>query len=370
MADRIYALTGNSVSTSWTLPHFLWVRETEPELWKTVRHICFSKDSILHWLTGKWVTDPATAVASLLFDINLMSWSAELCSVLGIPPDSMRGMLPCVRAADTCAGSILPQIAAEFGLPAAVSVLTGTLDSATETYGAGASKPGDVVIRIGTAGGIHKLSAVPIENRKLLTYPFPKGNIWYSQAGTNAAGAAVGWAVGLVSEKSGPAFDNFDKAAGSVPPGSENLFFLPFLSGERTPYWNPDLRGTFLGLSFHHTKAHMARAVLEGVAYSLTDALQTIISDGELPETVTVVGGGTKDGLLMKILSSILNRRLSVLPDVDSAYGTALLCLGDVPLQCQSHTTVIEPDQKWSCFYRNGFTKYKKNCMLIANVYS
>ncbi len=370
--DEIYDITANRPSTSWTLPHFLWIKEKEPEVYARMERVCFSKDYLVHWLTGRWVTDPATAVSSMLYDYKKSIWSSRLLSFLGISPVQ----LPEVMGPCEVVGTLLPGMAIQFGLPKNVVVVNGSLDSATETYGAGARVANDVVIRIGTAGGIHKLSEKPMGNRSLLTYPFPLGSLWYSQAGTNAAGSAIGWATeqqGYIRNSLG--FTQFDELADHAPAGCEGLLFHPYLNGERTPYWNASLRGTYSGLSFLHTRSHMTRAVLEGVCFSLKDALQALMKVEEMPSQVVVVGGGAKDRLLMEILSSVLQTTLVLLPGIDSAFGCARigqLALNDpsslAMLETMESTSVV-PCNEWVEVYDKAFRRYKKFSDALLGMY-
>ena len=371
--QQIFTISANRPSTSWTLAHFLWVKESEPELWARVKRVCLSKDYLLHYLTGCWVTDPATAVSSMLYDRNTGQWSLHLLSYLGLDPSQ----LPIVKDSCERVGTLLPCIASRLGLPQEAVVVNGSLDSAMESYGSGARKPGDIVIRIGTAGGIHKVSQQPSPIRSLLSYPFLINGLWYSQAGTNAAGSAIRWATKLLQfEPQDAGFDLFDALAEHVPVGSEDLFFHPYLNGERTPYWNAKLKGSYIGLSFLHTQAHMARAVLEGVCYSLKDALLTMMSPKELPQTVVVVGGGAKDLLLIKILSSVLQTSLQCMSTLDSSYGCARI--GQLALYDPSsldmldsiESSCIHPVDEWVELYEKGFEKYKKISDALQAIYT
>ena len=361
--EYIMARGYNNVSTSWSLPHLVWVREREPEVWGKVRMIFLSKDYLLFKLTGERVTDPATAVSAMLYDGPSMQWSEKLCSLADIDVRA----LPAVRPPQEVAGHLTKEGRRILRLEEGIPVFNGTLDSATETFGAGAVAPGDLVIRIGTAGGIHIIKETPSPNPRLLTYPFPLNGLWYSQAGTSSAGSAIAWAV--TSEggaKSPDGFRSFGQKAARAPAGSLGLLFHPFLSGERTPYWEPGLRGTFTGASFQHTDAHFARAVLEGVAFSLCDAFAAIMENQPIPDQVRVVGGGTREPVLLEILSATLGVRLQAMPQVDSAYGAALLGLhADGSLRTRGGepdggaASTVFPDQALSDTYKKMFEKYR-----------
>ncbi len=372
LADTVFTIGANKPSTSWTLPHLLWIRKQENKNWKATKWIALSKDYLLYWLSGSWATDPGTAVSALLSNAQQNSWSSELCDLCDVRTD----MLPPIHKASAIVGALSAAPAKLLGLPSGIPIVVGTLDSATETYGAQATSVNDLVIRIGTAGGIHRVTAQPLQDRRLLTYPFPIKSLWYSQAGTNAAGAAIGWAVqAMGKELSKKNFDDFDDLAEKAPAASDGLLFHPFLAGERTPYWNANLRGTYSFISHKHTSAHMARAVLEGVAFSLMDALAVLSSIASLPEEIKVVGGGASDPLLMRILSSLVQRPLRALKSVDSAYGAALFGLNEGLGHMNNDFetvmgTVFQPVQEWIPKYIDAFEHYKDLCLDLQNMYN
>ena len=371
MGDEIFAETFNQVSTTWTLAHLAWLKKNDHRSWQRIDRVALSKDYLLFRLTGQWITDHATAVSSMLCDSGNSSWSDRLCNRVGISPS----VLPEIRNAADVAGNLDENGADILDLPRGIPVMNGSLDSAMETFGAGAVCPGDYVIRIGTAGGIHVIKDSPLPDRKLLTYPYLIDGHWYSQAGTSSAGSSISWALQASGRPlSAENFAVFDKIAAEAPPGCEGLLFHPYLSGERTPYWNSELRGTFSGISFRHSKSHFARAVLEGVAYSLCDAVLALETTSKLPRRIRVVGGGTSDVLLMSILSTIAGRELSAMAGIDSSYGAALFGLyrtGLLELQDLSQeegTTVYKPDGKTADIYRGSFETYRnyaKNLILL-----
>ena len=370
--QAIFEKTCNWPSTSWTLPHFLWVKNHEPGLWESVERAALSKDYLLHHLTSRWVSDPATAVSSMLCNAGRFCWSQELCAMLGLS-DSM---LPRIAGAGDEAGRLNRQGAAMLGLAEGIPVINGALDSATETFGAGAALPGDFVIRIGTAGGIHVIKKDPEPDRKLLTYPYPLGSLWYSQAGTNSAGSAIAWALrpAGIETKAEP-YAAFGALASQAPAGCEGLIFHPYLSGERTPYWDSRLRATFSGASFQHGREHFARAVLEGVAFSLYDAFLTLAADRKIPPAIKIVGGGSRDPLLLSILSSLLKRELHAQKQVDSAYGAALFGLlslghaGPGPLKDIPAEDIYLPDHGDAKIYEEGFKMYRRQAEHLQKMY-
>jgi xylulokinase len=359
MGDRIFAQTCNQASTTWSLPQLLWVRDHEPEVWRRLRRLCLSKDYLFHQLTGSFVTDPSTAVSSLLYDVRGSRWSEDLCGRLGISAT----ILPTVAPADRPAGTLLPAVAGRLGLPPGLPVMPGTLDSVAETYSTGAVQAGACVIRLGTGGGVQLLRAGPVGHPQLISYPYPVAPLWLAQAATNACGASVEWAaraLGLASPEA------LSALAATAPPGADGVLFHPYLSGERTPYWNGDLRGSFVGLSLAHGPDHLARAVLEGIAYSLKDAFSVFEGDDLDISGMTIVGGGAKSATLTRILCDVFARTVRLDARADSAYGAALLALdgpgsatrGSVRVGADS-SDVLEPDLDTSRRYAERFADYR-----------
>ena len=320
---EILRLSFQKVSTTWTLPHLLWVRRNEPDVWANVRRVLLSKDYVLHWLTGRAVTDPATALSSQLFDASRGEWSHTLCDLVGV----RTGDLPEVVPAPAVAGGLGGEVARQLGLPSGLPVVVGTLDSAAETFGAGVVRPGQLLLRLATAGGIHLVLDAPLPHPQLITYPHPIAPLWYCQAGTSSCASAVQWAMTTFTAGRGMSYAEWGELAAGAPPGSEGLIFHPYLAGERCPHWDPHLRASFIGATMHHGPAHFARAVYEGTAFSIRDAFSTLadlpIDEGPL----TAVGGGTASDLWLQIMSDVLARPIDVAAHADSSHGAALLGL-------------------------------------------
>jgi xylulokinase len=364
----IFQCTRNQASPTWTLPQLLWVKRHEPDVWKRVRSVCLSKDYVIGRLTGRFCTDPATAVSSLLYDVDAEHWSDSLCDLLGIGATSLPEVVP----ATAIAGNLLPEMAERLGLPTGIPVITGTLDSVSESYCAGAVRPGDSVLRLGTAGGVQTILGGPPVHSMLISYPHVMPRLWLSQAGTNACGASIQWATQALGGASGMTLDDLDRLAASAAPGSEGLFFHPYLAGERCPHWDSRLRGSFVGLSLHHGREHLARAILEGVAYSLKDAfsaLQDGKPQGGTGAMMTVVGGGVRSAILARIVCDVFGCPIRVAPEVDSAYGAALLglvALGWVPELAGAaanplrSASELHPDPATTRRYAEAFLAYRE----------
>ncbi len=371
---EIFRLSHNSVSPTWTLPQLLWVRRQEPEVWSKVRRIALSKDYLSSWLTGRWTTDPATALSSMLFDAHVGDWSVPLLDPLGLAAEA----LPRVHPSTARVGSLTAAAAQELGVPAGVPVINGTLDSAAETYGAGVVRPGDCLLRLATAGGIHLVLEAPHPHPGLITYPHPVSPLWYSQAGTNSCTSALHWVFRTVGSGRPGTFQEWDPGVEAVPQGAEGLFFHPYLSGERCPYWDGRLRASFTGATFSHHPEHFVRAAYEGTAFSLRDALGVLDDLGDQRGTITVVGGGTAGKLWTRIVCDVLGKTLQVARVTDSAYGAALLGLVGIGLYSdvsqplagsRQELEVVSPDPERARGYTVLFDRYREIQQKLQPVY-
>jgi xylulokinase len=321
---EILRRTYQAVSTSWTLPHLLWVRRHEPEIWARTRGVLLSKDYLAAWLTGEAATDPAAALSSQLYDATTGSWCPTLCAMVGLTTEALPPVLP----ATTPVGHGLTAEAAEvLGLTRGTPVIVGTVDSATELLAAGVLATGQGLVRLATAGGVECVIPEPRPSRKLITYPHPVRPLWYCQAGTNSCASAVRWGTRILGGEGDVPFATWDAWAAATPVGAEGLLFHPYLAGERAPQWDPHLRASFLGATLQHGPGHFARAIYEGTAFSIRHAMSVLPTGdaGEAP--LAVVGGGARSGVWVQILADVLNRPLLVAEEADSAGGAALLGL-------------------------------------------
>ncbi|HEY3329704.1 MAG TPA: FGGY family carbohydrate kinase [Capsulimonadaceae bacterium] len=353
--EEILRQTYQAVSTGWTLPHLCWVRKNEPDAWGRVAHIELSKDYLLRRMTGARTTDPGTALSSQLYDATTGTWSDPLCGLAG----TSTAALPAIQPNDSIGGHVTAQFAVATGLPEGIPVIVGGLDSATELIAAGATRPGDAVIRLASAGGVQVVVAGPEPNRRLITYPHATGTGWYRQAGTSTCATAVKWARDIFAP--GMSFAEWDELAATSPAGANGVFFEPHLAGERAPYWDPTLRGRISGLSLSVSAADIARAVYEGTAYSIRDALTLLDSEISPATTLSVVGGGAKSRLWTSVLAAVLNRPVRPLPEAHSAAGAAMLALGavgDGAPAWNSAPSIVEPDSDFVELYERGFHAY------------
>ncbi len=381
-----------AASTSWTLPHLLWLQQHEPKTLARTRSILLSKDYLLFKLTNQKLTDPGTAVSSQLYDTRKNTWSPQLCAIVGIDIS----MLPAVLPATAHGGSLTREGAQFLGLSQGLPVILGTLDSATELLAAGIGHPGQGMVRMASAGGLQRIVQKPTPSATRITYPHPITPHWYTQSGTAACATSVAW--GMATLAPGPVdYASWDKQAAAIPPGSEGLFFHPYLAGERAPLWNPSLRGSFLGLTSRHTQAHMARAIYEGTAFSIRHAMPPAATndrwlrppsaaapespDSSNTQPLAAVGGGAKSTLWLKILASVLNHPLRVVTDADSSVGAALIGLAALNLTpaqnlaalTQARATrgkIIHPNSAWVATYQKHFQAYTSISTALTKIHN
>ena len=372
--DEIFTRTHNPISTTWTLPHLAWIRRHDPDAWSRTRRICLSKDYLAYQLTGALATDPATALSSLLYDAVDNRWSASLCDLVAITP----AMLPTVLPPTATIGHLTDQAAQSLHLMSGIPVINGTLDNAAETYAAGVVSSADALLRLASAGGIHFVFETARPHPRLITYPHPIAPLWFSQAGTNTCASAVKWAIQTFTSGRGLSFTDWDQQAAQVSPGSDGLIFHPYLTGERCPHWDSQLRASFVGVALHHTAAHFARAVYEGAAFSIRDALSVLEEIGPSPTTLTTVGGGAQSRLWLQIVSDCLGRPLKIPSHRSSSYGAALLALTglglfDTPAAALAATpidaAIIQPNQDNHHLYNQLFEKYRDIHAKLSPIY-
>jgi xylulokinase len=374
--EEVFALGNNWPTATWTLSHLAWIRRHDADAWKRMRHLLLSKDYVAFQMTGRMISDPAAAVSALLFDVHSGQWSERLCDLAGISVSQLPELLPIAARI----GTLLPEPAVVLGLATGTQVFNGTMDSTAETFSAGVRREGECVIRLASAGGIHGISSPPRVHPKLISYPYPVAPFWLSQAGTNTCASAVSWACSLLTgEEENPDFAAWSRLAEASPPGANGLLFHPYLAGERCPYWDGDLRASFVGLGLHHRRSDLARAVYEGVTFALRDALGVLQERGFVLDSVRLVGGGAKSRIWRDIVASVLDCPVQAAPLADSSAGAALLALvglgvyaspAAVPAaEPDADAPIHVPDPGLRLFYDDAFARYRDVQRHMSEVY-
>ncbi|MEW6578533.1 MAG: xylulokinase [Chloroflexota bacterium] len=322
-ASRLIQLTGNRALTGFTAPKILWVRKHEPEVYARIRHILLPKDYIRFQLTGDHHTDLAGAAGTLLLDVANRRWSGAVLDALDIPA----AWLPKVHEGPQVTGVVSGEAAALTGLKAGTPVVGGGGDQAAQATGVGAVQPGIVALTVGTSGVVFApLASYAYEpDGRLHAFCHAVPGQWHFMGVMLSAAGSLQWYRDTLAP--GKDFGALTDEAGGAPPGCEGLLFLPYLTGERTPHPDPLARGAFVGLTARHTRAHLTRAVLEGVAFGLRDSFELIkASPAGLINEVRVSGGGAKSPLWRQIMADVLGVPLVVAEAIEgAAYGAALL---------------------------------------------
>jgi xylulokinase len=326
-AARLIELTSNPAITGFTLPKLRWVLEREPELWSRVRSILLPKDYIRLRLTGERATDVADASGTLLFDVAKRCWSDEVLNAAEID----RRWLPTVFESPDVTGAVSPEGAVATGLRAGTPVVAGAGDQAAGAVGMGIVKAGMVSATIGTSGVVFAATSQPsldpLGRIHTLCHAVP--GRWHVMGVTQAAGLSLRWfrdRFGAGVDDGRDPYERLTEEASSVPSGSDGLLWAPYLMGERTPHLDPSARGALIGLTASHTRAHVIRAILEGVAFSLRDTL-AIFNEINLPvERIRLGGGGARSALWRQIQADVYGQPVEILAAEEGvAFGAALL---------------------------------------------
>ena len=304
-------------------PSLLWLRDHEPDAYTSARWALQPKDWLRLRLTGEVAAEPSDASATLLYDLRSDGWDYPVVEALGLRP----GLLAPLVASAEIAGTLTREAAGSLGLRAGLPVAAGAADTAAAMLGCGLSGPGPVQLTIGTGGQIltPKSDPVPDPHERTHLYRAAAPDLWYSMAAIQNAGLALEWARKVL----GASWEEVYVEAFAVPPGAGGVIFLPYLSGERTPRFDPDARGAWVGLGLDHGRGHLLRAALEGVAFALREGLEALEAAGARVPELRLAGGGAAEESWQRLLADVLGRPLLPLPErvaaAASARGAALL---------------------------------------------
>jgi xylulokinase len=321
-AEHLIELVSNPAVTGFTLPKLLWVRENEPEVWSKVRTVLLPKDYIRLCLTGDKASDVADSSGTLLFDVRNRRWSDEMLREMQIDRD----VLPRVYESIEQTGVVSAAGAEATGLRAGTPVFAGAGDNAAGAVGMGIVAPGTVSATIGTSGVVFVVTKEPTLDLKGRTHSLCHAipGRWHMTGVTLAAGLSLKWFRDTFAQ--GADFATLDREATAAPAGSEGAIWLPYLMGERTPHLDPNARAAFVGLTASHTRGHAARAVMEGVAFSLRDAFEIFRELGAPMNTVRLGGGGSHSALWRQIQADVYGHVVeTIAADEGAAFGAAIL---------------------------------------------
>jgi len=325
------------------------VQRNEPDVYAQARHVLLPKDYVRYQLTGKFAMDKADGAGTVLMDLKNRDWSAEILAALGIP----LAWMPRLYEGPQITGQVTPEAAAATGLAVGTPVVAGGGDQAAQAVGVGAVRQGIVALTLGTSGVVFaSADGAYIEPQgRLHAFCHSVPGKWHLMGVMLSAAGSLRWYRDTFAP--GSAYDDLLRPAAAIPPGADGLFFLPYLTGERTPHPDPLARAAFVGLTVRHGMAHCTRAVLEGVAFGLKDSFELMKESGlGKIEQVRVSGGGARSALWRQILADIFDCELvTVNTSEGAALGAALLAAvgagayPDVETACQQAIHITGSDR-------------------------
>jgi xylulokinase len=321
-AEKLIELVSNPALTNFTLPKMLWVRENEPEIWSQVHSVLLPKDYVRLRLTGDKATDVSDGSGTLLLDVRNRRWSSEMLAAV----EMSESLLPKLYESSEIAGTISAECAAATGLKSGTPVVAGAGDNAAGAVGMGIVNIGAVSATVGTSGVVFAVTNKPSIDLKgrIHTFCHAVPGRWHVTGVTQAAGLSLRWFRDNFAANE--SYDDLVEAAAKVPVGADDLLWTPYLMGERTPHIDPLARASLIGLTASHTRAHVVRAILEGVAFSLRDSIE-IFKELNVPiESIKLGGGGARSPLWRQIQADIYGRAVETVESEEgAAYGAALL---------------------------------------------
>lgn len=345
--DRMYEINGHRISPSYSIEKLMWIRDREPQIYDRTYKMLLAKDYIICRLTGQFVTDYSEASGTDAFDLRELKWSQEILEAAGIPVDK----LPELYASTDVIGALLPEAAAALGLTEKTRVVCGGGDGPCSALGAGSIKEGQMFLSFGTSAWIAGTSGrVELDSGKTLIGFGHVASGKYMPCGTmQAAGSAYSYirkALCATEEQEakvhgGSVYDRMNELVLQSPPGARGLIFLPYLLGERSPRWNPDTSGSFLGIRMEHERCDYVRAVLEGIAMNLDLILKAHREHTEISELI-LTGGGAKGDVLAQILADVLGVTLRRLDHVETATSIAAAVIAGVGVGVFEDFTVVD----------------------------
>jgi xylulokinase len=364
--ERLIQLTCNPPLTNFTLTKLLWVRENERKLWKFVRHVMLPKDYVRFRLTGESAIDVADASGTLMLDVANRKWSKEVLQGANIPEEWLPKLY---ESPDPC-GKVSAAGAEATGLAAGTPVVAGAGDQAAGAVGMGIVGAGAVSATIGTSGVVFAATDRPaLDPRgRLHTFCHAIPGRWHVMGVTQAAGLSLRWfrdTFGAGAEDGRDPYERLSEEASKAPVGAEGLFWAPYLMGERTPHLDPNARGALVGLSASHTRAHVIRAILEGVAFSLKDSF-SIFGEMKVPvRKIRLGGGGARSELWRQIQADVYAHEVEILEaEEGAAFGAALLAgVG------ADHWKSVDEACEQSVHVASRISPIHSTCTLLQNHY-
>ncbi|MCL2449484.1 MAG: xylulokinase [Polyangiaceae bacterium] len=360
---RTRTITANAAMAGFTAPKLLWVRKHEPEVFARTAYVLLPKDWIRLEMTGELASDPSDAAGTLWLDVEHRTWSGPMLEACGLGVSAM----PKVVEGSRPTGTLRPAVAQAWGLSPSTVVAAGGGDNAAGAVGVGVISPGQALLSMGTSGVVFLVTerCSPSADRGVHAFCHAIPETWHQMSVMLSSASCLAWIVGVTGARN--EVELLSRIESEAPSPSD-VVFLPYLSGERTPHNDPYARGVFFGMTHATGTAHIARAVLEGVAYAFADGVQMLREAGGSPREITVIGGGSRSPLWTRIVASALGETLLVREraELGPAFGAARLArlavtgeaVADV---CPAPPVVrrIEPDDALREHYARGLTLYR-----------
>jgi xylulokinase len=382
---RVYRITGHRLSASYSLSKILWVKQHQPEIYTRTHRFVMAKDAMIARMTGRFITEPSDASGTNMYDLEAGTWSAAILDAAGLDAAKLPEIIP----STAIAGELLPEPAAELGLPAGIPVVAGGGDGSCAGVGAGVIADGSAYNYIGSSSWIALCTAEPIFDPTERTFTFAHlmpGR--FMPTGTmQAAGASYQWMRDQLSPLEVRAagdlglspYELMNFSAERSPAGANGLLFLPYLLGERSPRWNPRARGAFIGLTIRHTRADLIRASLEGITFNLRVILDAFRAQGTRIDAMRVIGGGARGRFWNQIMASIYGMpilRLSVLEEATSmgaavagGIGVGLYRDWDIISQMNPIAETIQPDPAAQAVYDKLYPIFDAAYQALVPIY-
>jgi xylulokinase len=377
-AVRLIELVSNPALTGFSAPKLLWVRDNEPQIFARTHMVLLPKDYIRYRLTGVAGIEISDAAGTCLLDVKSGTWSREVMDALDLDP----ALFPPVIPSDTVSGTITPEVATQTDLLPGIPVAGGGADNACGAVGNGVVVPGLALVSIGTSGVVLAYAQTrrvdtsgPIPRVHTFNHAVP--HAWYLMGVTQGAGLSLRWVRDNIGFPESAmerwagvdAYELLVQEAASAPAGCDGLIFLPYLQGERTPHLDAYARGGWIGLTASHTRRHLIRSVLEGVAFSLKDCFEIIREQGLPVEQVRATGGGAKSLIWRQIIADVLGVELVTTNATEGpAFGAALLAgvaagiYPSVQQACEATVRIInrtEPHNETKHIYAQAYEVYR-----------
>lgn len=322
----IFKNTANFATNTYTAPKVAWVKRFQPEIFNGTAKILIAKDFIKYKMTGEMITDFSDAAGTLFFDVVKKRWSQEMFDLFAIERD----LMPEVSQSAVIIGQITQEASAATGLPAGIPVINGCADHTAHALGSGIYRAGQTTMQIGTSGAINACTDKPVVDPlyRAACWNYCLEDRWVTLGLTQTAGKSLDWFKAAFDQNSSSqVFSLYEQEIAKVPDGCEDLIYLPYLMGERSPHWDPYARGVFFGISLNHHKYHFVKAVLEGVAFSLRQNLEIVESLGIGIDSLKLLGGASKSLEWKGILAKVLNKKIVTSPvEETGARGSSILC--------------------------------------------